>query len=160
MCNDKANDYDEGVGATHHKWEQLHSVWDGWRFKGLKWIKHSEIGTADLDELEYDRSKGGFCFSNFTLSAASQNPLQVGAPTIDYEYDITVHWRSKSMAWVTIRGDHDNYPAHEIFVNDKRVHGWKPGADDDVTNLIPGGGIRVAWIGPIDIDCPCCKCEE
>ncbi|MCG7408570.1 DUF3238 domain-containing protein [Paenibacillus sp. ACRRX] len=57
--------------------------------------------------------------ASFSIRASTGNPLFTDAPNIDWKYDVTV----KSDGTVTVVGEHDGYPAHEIY---KRVDNGTP----------------------------------
>ncbi|MFD1957535.1 DUF3238 domain-containing protein [Paenibacillus thailandensis] len=57
--------------------------------------------------------------ASFKIRASVANPLNTDAPAIDWEYTVTVTSSGK----VTVVGQHDGYPAHEIY---KRVDSGTP----------------------------------
>ncbi|MCM3131015.1 DUF3238 domain-containing protein, partial [Paenibacillus sp. MER 78] len=97
--------------------------------KHFKSVGSTTERTVDIETGEVLRqftghaSSAGLTISNqsisstsatFKLRASAANPLVSSAPTIDWEYTITVTNTGK----VTVNGAHDGYPAHEIY---KRV---------------------------------------
>jgi hypothetical protein len=62
---------------------------------------------------------------SFTANLSSANPLVNAAvsPPIDYVFDITINRDSNTY---TIEGDHDGFPAYEIYINGVRVYEHDP----------------------------------
>jgi hypothetical protein len=54
------------------------------------------------------------------------NPLVSGAPAISYTFTITIDKSNPTSPTYSLVGDHDGFPAYEIYINGKRVHEHDP----------------------------------
>lgn len=76
-------------------------------------------GHAPSTGLTISNQKISSTSASFTLQGSAANPLNTDAPAIDWEYNVTVDNKGK----VTVKGNHDGFPAHEIY---KRVDKGTP----------------------------------
>jgi Ca2+-binding RTX toxin-like protein len=85
--------------------------------------------TNDNSQIIVERISDSEISVNFVLDAT--NPLRPGAPAIDA--DITIYIREENpegVAEYRIEGDHDGFPAYELYINQQRVYEHDPVALD------------------------------
>lgn len=78
-----------------------------------------------------------------SLYMSGNNPLATGSPAIDA--DVSVFLRRSADGGIEARavGSHDGFPAHELYVNGKRLHAYDP---------VAAGKGPTALLPPTDID--------
>lgn len=76
-------------------------------------------GQTDTSKMDYSTSFDTYGNAKIWLKGSSENPRVNLAPTIDWDYYVTV----TPTGQVTITGKHDGYPNHEIY---KRVNSGTP----------------------------------
>ncbi|WP_199857819.1 N-acetylmuramoyl-L-alanine amidase [Erythrobacter sp. EC-HK427] len=74
--------------------------------------------------------------SPVTMMASGNNVLVPGSPNIDA--DVTIYFRRNANGQVEVKamGDHDGFPAHEIYVNGQRIHHYDPVAHGGTPNSL------------------------
>ena len=73
-----------------------------------------------------------------TCKCESANPLLIGAPAINYTFVITIDRTDISHPKYSLTGQHDGFPAYEIYINHTRVYEHDPLATGDTgRSLLP-----------------------
>jgi hypothetical protein len=80
--------------------------------------------------------------SILTIEAVGANPLQVGAPAIDSDISILLRI-SGDRVQAKVIGEHDGFPAHEVYVNRTLIYSYDP---------VAAGNGPEALLPPMDID--------
>ncbi|MBJ6360746.1 DUF3238 domain-containing protein [Paenibacillus sp. GCM10012307] len=82
-------------------------------------VLRTAYGHASTEGLTMSNASITSTSATFKLRASVGNPLNTDAPAIDWDYTVTVGSDGK----VTVNGNHDGYPAHEIY---KRINSGTP----------------------------------
>lgn len=97
-----------------------------------------KVGRASNSKMDIIVRRTGPRVLVIRLYGAVKNPLVFGAPEINWDVTITID--GENTRW-SIEGEHDGFPAHELYINNVRCHSYAP----------PGNGFReqLKLFGPI-----------
>lgn len=72
------------------------------------------------------------------FSASAGNPLQLGAPAIDWAFTVTVDSTNSSVPTYTLTGSHDGFPGYDVYIGSQLIYGHDPTVTGDgVGSLFP-----------------------
>jgi hypothetical protein len=85
------------------------------------------------------------------LNGAVGNPLVFSAPTTDWLLKVVID--EAASTW-TLTGDHDGFPAYEVYINSQPMYTFSPGSPPysfvkDVSKLFPPMEVSVNRSGPL-----------
>jgi hypothetical protein len=95
------------------------------------------LGDAHLKVAEATASSSGMSISPTWLGdrkikirciVSVGNPLapSVGGNEIDYDFEITIDFSNPSDPRYSLEGDHDGFPAYEVYIGNKRIFQHDP----------------------------------
>jgi hypothetical protein len=75
---------------------------------------------------------------NVHLSGSVANPLVLGSVVaeINWDFSIVITTAGPKPEWALI-GEHDSFPAYEIYINNQAIYTRPPGPTDDIGDLLP-----------------------
>jgi hypothetical protein len=127
LCNDNPFvDKRHGVGISHG----FRYVWQNGRV-----VEVEDTKTASDKGMSESVSKSGNSVV-LHIKGATAIPFVQLSPTIDYDYTIVL-WKDGDNVVYRISGDHDGFPAYEIFIGTENVYFFTPKVAEGQNPLSP-----------------------
>jgi hypothetical protein len=115
-------------------------------------LLHAE-GTASTSDMHIDVTRIDEKKVQVHLHGGAGNPLVFGAPDIDWDFSLEIDVSGSSPTW-TLTGDHDGFPAYEIYINGKTIYTYSPGTPpfgfNDLRALFPPLDVSVSKSGTLN----------
>lgn len=92
-----------------------------------------ESGKAGLGNMKSDPQRIDRDTVHVRLFGGAGNPL---TPSPEISWDVTIAIDGKNRQW-SLQGQHDCYPAHEMYVNDMRMHRHFPKSNSIILAITP-----------------------
>jgi hypothetical protein len=111
-----------------------------------------DVGTASNSGMHAVVTRTGEHQVSVHMFGGAGNPLVFGAPEINWDFTITIDTSGSSTHW-TIMGDHDGFPAYEVYINNNPIYTFSPGPGPyglfDILKLFPPLDVNVNTSGDL-----------
>jgi hypothetical protein len=106
--------------------------------------------TASTSKMKADVTRINEHKVSVRLHGGAANPLLIEAPSIDWDFTITIDTSGGSPAW-TLKGAHDGFPGYEIYINNQRIYGRVPAGKTiaEINKLFPPLDVKIDRSGSL-----------